>query len=333
MRALFSSEKMHDAMVFAVALIVAAGFWVLQKLNDTFEMDIDVPVSLVGVPHGVTLTTPLPKSVHVTMRDRGTQLIHYIRHSISPISLEFSLYDNGSATGHGYVPIADVQHALNMQMLTSTIIQRITPDTLEFYYNRGLHRRIPVRLMGTIETVKQSYLHDVSFSPDSVVVYAPSSVLDTMTYAYTEELHLNDIETNLTEDIKLRSMRGVKYEPASVRMSAQVDYYTERTFTIPIVGVNFPADKILRAFPSSVNVTFRIGSLDYNSVTADDFVLTVSYEELINNPGERFHLELKSIPETASLPRLSPSEFEYLIEHIGDEDTPSHPKEEDTPDE
>ena len=320
-KAVFSTDFMRDLFIFTGALVIATGFWLLQRLNDTFEMEFNVPISLVGIPRGVTLTTPLPESVHVTLRDRGTQLINYMRHHMQPITLEFSLYDNGGATGCGYVPISDVQHALNTQILTSTVIQRITPDTLEFYYNRGLHRRLPVRLMGSVETTESYYLHGVTFSPDSVVVYAPALVLDTMTYAFTDEIHVSGIENDFVESVHLRPMRGVKYDPEKIQMTAHVDYYTEKTITIPIVGVNFPADKVLRTFPSQVDVTFRIGAMDYNKVTEKDFVLTVSYEDLINHTGVRYPLELKSLPEGVSSPRLSPSEFEYLIEQT-QEDTP-----------
>ncbi len=325
-KAVFSTDFMRDLFIFTGALVIATGFWLLQRLNDTFEMEFNVPISLVGIPRGVTLTTPLPESVHVTLRDRGTQLINYMRHHMQPITLEFSLYDNGGATGCGYVPISDVQHALNTQILTSTVIQRITPDTLEFYYNRGLHRRLPVRLMGSVETTESYYLHGVTFSPDSVVVYAPALVLDTMTYAFTDEIHVSGIENDFVESIHLRPMRGVKYDPEKIHMTAHVDYYTEKTITIPIVGVNFPADKVLRTFPSQVDVTFRIGAMDYNKVTEKDFVLTVSYEDLINHTGARYPLELKSLPEGVASPRLSPSEFEYLIEQT-QEEAPMEPQE------
>lgn len=307
---------MRDILFFIGALIVATGFWVLQRLNDTFEMEVRVPLSLVGVPRGVTLTTPLPPSVQVTLRDRGTQLMNYMRHRMRPVTLEFALYDKGDATGRGYVPLADVRHAINSQMLTSTVIQRITPDTLEFFYNRGLHRRLPVRLAGTATATEHNYIHSVTFSPDSVIVYAPALVLDTMTHAYTEETHISDIESDYVDHLRLRPIRGVKYEPDVVQMTARVDYYTEKTVSVPVVGVNFPADKVLRAFPAQVDVTVRVGSKNYNNITSDGFVLTVSYEELINHPGDRFRPEIKSIPDDASMPRLSPAECEYLIEQV-----------------
>ena len=79
--------------------MVSGGFWLLQKLDDAFETDIVVPLELTGVPRGVVITDSLPSEIHFTIRDRGTNLFHYLRNSsryAKPITLDFSLYDDGN---------------------------------------------------------------------------------------------------------------------------------------------------------------------------------------------------------------------------------------------
>ena len=39
-------EKGRDMLVFAFFLAVSFGFWLLQKLDDTFDADIRVPLNL-----------------------------------------------------------------------------------------------------------------------------------------------------------------------------------------------------------------------------------------------------------------------------------------------
>ena len=181
-------EKGRDMLVFAFFLVVSTGFWVLQKLDDTFEADIRVPLELVGIPKGTIITTPLPKEVVFTVQDRGTNLLNYNQHSkgIQPIRLDFSLYDNGSVAGKVSVSATDVQRAFQQQMSSSTQVVRLTPSKYEFHYNRGVSRRIPVKVRGGFSTVQQNYLQGISIAPDSVTVYAPQTILDTLRYAYTE---------------------------------------------------------------------------------------------------------------------------------------------------
>ena len=49
-------------------------------------------------------------------------------------------------------------------------------------------------------------------------------------------------------------------------MMLPVDIYTEKTVEVPLRGVNFPADKVLRAFPSKVQVTFQVGLSHFRQI-------------------------------------------------------------------
>lgn len=310
-------ESSRDMMVFAFFLFVSAGFWLLQKLNDTFESVVHVPLELVGIPKSVIITTPLPSTLTVTIRDRGTNLFHYVRSGKlrKPITLDFSLYDNGSLTGIGHIPMSDVQHALQQQLLTSTRIQRISPDTLEFFYNRGLAKRVPVKFQGKIETQDQTYLRYVDFNPDSVTVYAPQAVRDTLRYAYILPQEHKEVGHTTTYDASFMPIRGVLYKPSTVKMTAQVDIYTERTIRVPVVGTNFPAGISLKTFPAEVSVTYRVGAQMADKINAGNFVLAVTYEELLRaKNANKYHLRLKSIPVGVSNVRIMPREVDYLLE-------------------
>lgn len=304
-------------MVFTFFLFVSSGFWLLQKLNETFETEIHVPLELVNVPKSVIITTPLPPLLTVTIHDRGTNLFHYMRSGKKKkaVLLDFSLYDNGGLTGVGHIPMVDVQHALQQQLLTSTRIQRIRPDTLEFFYNRGVAKRVPVKFQGKIETLEQTYLRHVEFNPESVTVYAPQAVRDTLRYAYIVPQHHKEVGHTATYDVGFLPIRGVLYKPSAIRMTAHVDIYTDRSIRIPVVGTNFPAGISLKTFPAEVTVTYRVGAQMADRIHAGNFVLAVTYEELLKTKNEhKFRLRLKSVPEGVSNVRITPREVDYLLE-------------------
>lgn len=309
------NPKSKEFLVFLFFFFVSATFWVLQALNDTFDLEVTAPLQLRGVPKNVMVTTELPSEIKVTIRNRGTSLIHYFRHrELPPVGLDFNRYDNGSVSARVQIPSSDVQRAVQNQLGDSKV-QSIRPDTLEFYYNRGLYHRLPVRTTGTISASPQNYLVGISYEPDSVDVYAPSSVLDTLQAAYTQPVELTDLTRSVSQDIMLNAKPGVKYVPSSVRFTAEVDYYTEKTVEVPIIGLNFPADKQLRTFPSKAKITFRIGAASFKRITQDSFVLAITYEELLDGL-EKYRLHLKSIPEGVSNIRIIPAEVDYLIEQV-----------------
>ena len=314
------SPRSKEFLVFLFFFFVSASFWVLQALNDTFDIEVAVPLQLRGVPKNVMVTTELPSEVKVTIRNRGSSLIHYLRHRVlTPVALDFSRYDNGSTSARVQLPLSDVQRAIQNQ-LGGSKVQSIRPDTLEFYYNRGLYHRLPVRVTGAISTSPQNYLLGVFCEPDSVDVYAPSSVLDTMQAAYSQPVDLTDLTHSVAQDIMLTSKPGIKYSPSSVRFTAEVDYFTEKTVEVPIIGLNFPADKQLRTFPSKANITFRVGAASFRKISHDSFVLAITYEELLQNAPDKYRLHLKSIPDGVSNIRIVPTEVDYLIEQVEEVD-------------
>lgn len=313
-------RKNREFLIFLFFFALSAVFWLLQTLNETFETEVVVPLKLNNVPSNLIITSDLPDELHVTVQDKGSILMKYLYgQPLTPVTVDYKNYDFGGMAGRVQVQEAEVRRAIAAQLFSSTRIQSIKPDTLEFFYNRGLKKKVPVLISGVIEPAQQYYLRHVVAKPDSVVVFAPSSILDTLQAAYTQNFYQAGLVESKNLQIPVRPIRGAKFIPDLLDVQIDVDIYTEKTVEVPIVGVNFPADKDLRTFPSKVKVTFKVGSKSYKSITADDFVLVISYEELINNESSKIPLHLKSIPEGVSSVRIHPSEVDYLLEQTSGE--------------
>lgn len=314
-------DKSHEVLVFLFFLGVSFCFWLLQTLNETFETEITIPLQLKKVPENVLITYELPSQINVTVREKGTSLLRYFRHNLkTPLAVDFDRYDNGNVTGRVQVPLTDIQRLVVNQLGETSHVLAIHPDTLEFCYNRGQSARLPVKVRGLISASPQSYLQGMDLTVDSVLVYAPASVLDTMRYAYTQVVDMQNLSRNSSTTVSFCKMKGVKYEPERVEVTAQVGYYTEKTVEVPIIGLNFPGDKELRTFPSKAKIVFRVGSGMFQRINASNFVLAITYEELLQNEDSKFRLHLKSLPDGVSNVRIIPEEVDYLIEQVDQEE-------------
>ena len=314
-KSLLFGKKSHDFFVFLFFFVVSSGFWLLQTLNETFEMELSIPLELKNVPENVHITTGLPPQVNITIKERGTTLLRFFRYSVhNAIEVDFDRYDAGLTNARVLVPTADIQRLIQNQLGVTNHITSMRPDTLEYYYNRGVARRLPVKICGSVSASPQNYIQSISLSEDSVMVYAPNAVLDTMQYAYSQAVNLSGLKENSVHNVSFRRMKGVEYVPNKVQMTAHVGYYAEKTVEVPIIGLNFPGDKELRTFPSKAKVTFRVESGRYQRITAENFVLAITYEELLQNPTDKYRLHLKSLPEGVTNARISPREVDYLIE-------------------
>lgn len=308
-------KKNREFLIFLFFFALSAVFWLLQTLNETFETEVAVPLKLQNVPSNLIITSDLPKELRVTVQDKGSILMKYLYgQSLLPVTVDYKKYESGGLAGRVEVSDQEVKKAITAQLFTSTKILAVKPDTLEFYYNRGLKKKVPVVINGVIDPAQQYYLRHVVSKPDSVVVFAPSSILDTLQAVYTQNFYQSGLIENKNLSVPVQPIRGAKFIPDVLDILIDVDVYTEKTVEVPVEGVNFPADKDLRTFPSKVNVTFRVGSKGYKQVTAEDFVLVISYEELLQNKSSKIPLHLKSIPEGVSAVRIHPAEVDYLLE-------------------
>lgn len=315
------SQKFREFLFFLFFMLVSASFWLLQALNDTFDVELRFSLKLTGVPSNIVITSDLPSDLNVVVRDKGLVLVRYLYgYKMTPLTVDYKDFDDGMISGRVLVPMKDIQNRVQSQLVSSTKIVSVRPDTLEFYFNRGAKKKIPVRLAGVIETSPEYYVDRIKCSPDSVTVFAPLDILDTITAAVVTPFHVTNLSANTRYQRSLQKVRGAKFVPSQVDVDLKVDLYTEKTVEVPVVGINFPASKDLRTFPSKVAVKFRVGMSQFKEVTADDFVIAVSYEELMENKSSKVALHLKSMPEGVSNVSIQPEEVDYLIEQIDDDE-------------
>ena len=309
----------RNFLVFMFFLALSASFWVFLALNDEYEKDFAVALRLNSVPDHVVITTELPATFHVVLKDRGSQLLNYQYAGLPAINLDFRNYDRQS--GHVVLSPADIVKLLQQRLSPTTKIVSYKAERLEYYFNNGLNVRLPVELKANLKTEQLYGISSIRVIPDSVTAYAMPEVLDTLRSAITQSLNLANISESMVCKVNLAKMRGVKFDPSSVRVKINVDQMTEKSVDVPVKRVNFPAGKTLRTFPSKVKIIFQVGMSMYRKITADDFTLVVNYETLLKATDGKIQLYLKSVPAGVSHVRIVPSTVDFLIEDVVEEDS------------
>lgn len=307
------SSKCREFLFFLFFVFISFCFWLLQILNDTYQTEFNIPLRLKNVPKEVVLTSDIPSEIKVKVEDRGTILLNYmLGRTFFPATFDFSDYQNKGT--RVVIPSSELSKKISTQLNATTRILAIRPDTVDFIYTKGTAMKVPVAVNKEVTTGRQYYVSDVKCNPDSVIVYAPEDALKNILTAYTQPIELKDITDTVVRHVPLQSIRGIKYVPSSVEVSVCVDMYSEKTVEVPVVGFDFPKGKILRTFPSKVQVTFQVGLSYFKSITANDFLLGISYLDLQKESGDKANVILQGVPDHVSHIRISPSSIDYLIE-------------------
>lgn len=309
------SKQSREFFVFLFFFFIAGAFWLLQTLNDDYEAELTMPIRLRGVPDNIIVTSDLPSSLKVKVKDKGVVLLNYmVAKNLFPIVLDFE--DHKGVNNHVKISASEFERKIASQLNASTRLLSVQPDTLEYIYSAGISKLVPVRLKGKVTSGRHYYIPDTLYSPDSVLVYAPGKILDAIDAAFTENIYLENISDTTTYQVALLPIKGVKYVPNIVSVTFPVDVYTEKTVEVPIVGIHFPDNKVLRTFPSRVKVTFRIGMSKFKEVNAEDFVIHVSYNDLIHNTSDKYQVSITAMPAIVSNVQVSPGQIDFLIEQI-----------------
>lgn len=297
-------------LIFLFFFALSGVFWLMMTLNETVEKEYDIPVRLVGVPRNAVLTGDLPDTVHVTIRDKGFTLVAY---DFQPLTFRFGTYADEDS-GHGVVPLADVQKQVLSQMYGSSKLLQVKPSKFDFYFTYGASKKVPVVFKGKITTSKSYYLAHTDFYPSTVTVYANKRQLDKLQSVEIVPFNYRNLQDTIHQNVRLRKIRGVKMVPSMVRLAVYPDVLTEETVEVPVTAVNMPANMVLRTFPAKVTVRFTVGASLFRAVKPSQFCVVADYNELSANPSDKCTLHLLGMPHTVSKARLEMETVDYLLE-------------------
>ncbi len=314
MRDFLFGKTNKELLIFLFFLALSGTFWLFLTLNESYERDFDIPVTITNVPKNVMLTSEETDTVRMTIRDKGFTLVTYLYGNALP-HLEVNYMQYNRNNGICTVPAADLQKLARQQLASGSRITVVKTDKLEYYYNYGDKKRVPVRWSGRVIPEELYFISGVGYWPDSVTVYASPEKLDSINVIYTEQLNYANFRDTLLIDCRLAKHKGIKTVPEEVKVGFYTDVLTEESLDgIPVQGINMPKGKTLRTFPAKVKVSFVTGASVFRNLRPDHFRVVADYNELKNNPSEKCHIYLKSTPPGISRARLSVSQVDYLIE-------------------
>lgn len=313
----FNRKRTKEVMTFLLFVALSACFWVMQTVYEETDGSFEVQFVVRDMPSNAVFTTPVPTTLKVTVHDRSIALMrYYVKHSLRELAVDFDRY----ADEAGNFRLSGTElHALLQEALDGTTqVSTVTPAIIDARFALTQGRRMPVRFDGAVEAQLQSRCGPVHLTPDSVTVYAPDAILDTLREVRTERRVYEGLSQPLSEVLPLHLPLGVKTDPAEVRLEVNVEEYVEKTFArVHIETVDVPDSLKLRTFPSMVQLSCNVNLSQYKELSADEFQLSVSYADLPTDGSVVAHLPIHVAgPEAATHIRIRPDSVEYLIEEV-----------------
>lgn len=311
---LLGYAQSKELLTFLFFLCLSFLFWILQSMNEEGEANFVIPIEYKNIPEGVVLTQTPPDELRLKLRDKGIILLNYsFGNRFTPLVIDFKQYENNK--GIIYLQSDQLGALIKKQLNPGSTILAIRPDTVAIFYARQGSKKVPVQLDANLNTGPQAIIaHPIQLIPDSVQIYAPEPILDTLKVVHTQSLKLTNLTDTVQSVVSLLQPYGTKVVPSQVKVLIPVEEYTEKILNLPLNVLGLPDSLALRTFPSLIRLSCFVTLNNFKDLSPDLFEVGVHYNEISTAQGNKIAVELIRKPENISNIRIFPDSVEFIIE-------------------
>ena len=303
-----------ETLIFLLFILLALGFWLIQNLQQEYEIEIFIPVRYRNIPVEMRSTEHFPQEIVAKVRDKGNVLINYTwLRSFSPVEVNL---EDVRKEKNIHVSRRTIEASISKQLLTTTSLLNIEPQTLTIEYTELQYKEVPVDIDISVSLEPGFQISkSMIVIPESVLLYADSNTLDSITNVKTVYSEVKRV--NQTTEIKLRLQQkaGVQIEPEEVTVTIPVEEFTEKRITLSVTCNDVPDHYELRTFPSSVEIVCNIPISRFRELTESDLEIQIPFQEFEAGQTEgKTPLYLTKQPLWVIHPVIIPDVIEFIIE-------------------
>ncbi len=304
------SPRGRDTMMFLLFVVISCILWAVLSLNDEKQYDLRLPMRITNVPDSVTLISPGPEALSVSLRAKGTQLMKMTVGRMPTVNVDFRAF---RSDGTVHLSATDLK-GLVRNATGGSQVSMVYPDSLSLPYTTHKGIRVPVRLDYKVTAGPQSALTGrPRLSADSVLLYTAGSA-DRADAVSTEPIHLLGIDKNTTLRVKLMAPRGTRLIPDSIDVTFEVEPLIFKSRKVVIEPINVPEGTKLITFPAQIDVFFMVPVSGYRQ-SDNHFRVVADYRTIRQGTGSRnVKLSLINVPSNFQNAHLSADSAEYIIE-------------------
>jgi hypothetical protein len=299
-----------------VCVLLAAGFWFIHALSQTYEELIQVKVEYVNLPAERMMPNDLPDSVTAKVQASGFSLLTFLWSSGNdPIQLDLSRAR--SIGGGEYALVTNwKQYTVQTGVGKEIKVLKLYPDTVVISFEGRLEKQVPVRPRAQINCAPMYRIGDsITISPQYVTISGPEALLERISYVETEQKVYDDVTTNIDEEVRLVLPEGitqVSVQPSVVKLHATVGKYTEGRFTIPLNTINVPPNVDLKTFPDKVDVIFQVPVEDFAAIKPEMFRAVADYRK-VKSGSQSLEVEIVRAPMVIRQLKTEPARVDFII--------------------
>lgn len=296
--------------MFLIFIAVAAGFWFILALNDNITETFRVKLSIMNVPDSVTFITDPPSEIHVTLRDKGTNILRSGVVKNPEVQINFRDYAHD---GILKLSASDLNAELKADLGGAAQITSSSLDSLRLFYTTDPGKKVPVIVKSDVSAASGYIIPGNPVSLQKLVkIYSVGNEVDTIHSVYTQHFIKKDLSQTSVFKIKLVDIPNVKIVPSVVEVRVPVEPLVHKESFVSVDVENLPVGESLLLFPNKVPVSFYVPMSRFNDENLP-LSVAVDYNDIHRMSGSKLPVRVaKSSPSLVNI-ELKSDSVEYTL--------------------
>lgn len=294
--------------IFIASVIFAVILWGSISLSDSYYTNIEVKLTLTNFPEGYTTGSQLPENIKLRVRGQGWRLVSI---NVGP-ETEFRVSVGGDS-GRQNISLYNYLES-NRWLLSDVDIMNLYPDSLNFFVERVISKKLPV-VSGLELDFKPGYglASEIKLNPDSVIVKGPLSYLRVRKEINTNSIPLGLLDSRTSTEVNLDNIPGFEYSTNLVDVVLDVQRIVDKQFENISVDVsNIPSGREVVLLPNKININIRGGIEILGKLMPEQFHAYVKYQTLVQDTTGSVVPEI-ILPKNVALQFSKPDRLRYVI--------------------
>ena len=299
--------------VIAVCFFMSLIFWFLIKFSKEYTYYIDYPIELINQPIDKYWKDEPLSNLKVKVNGYG---FNFLKETFSSRLLKVDVSKLQRTNSNTYFWLSQSERSNIAIELNGFSILEIDPDTLFLNFSKKTKKSVQVKVPLNLN-FRENYEQYGSFkiSPNTVDVFGPSHILDTLSFVYTDVLNQNDIVQSINSNLKIQLPNNLlSTNDSDINVIQEVARFTQISKMIPIKLKNVPKRKELIIKPSEVELSYWVAMQDVDKINASDFLIYCDYNEvyMTDNAILNVFIDESKTPSIVQKVKYHPSTVEFI---------------------
>ena len=303
----------------AYSFVIAFVFWFFIKSEDSYTVNLDIPLVARNLQEQKTYKEEVPESIFVTLKGTGRSFIwlrvfnNFYRDDFKAVIDLSSITDEYNFELDSYYK-ENPEKIVLPSSLDLQFVEVLNPRNVQIKLQRYMVKKVPIESQILVSTEPGYIALEGQFSPDSISIGGPEEAVNQIDFVFTEKDTLIDLVASVNGNWSiLNPNKLVSFDPKKVDALIDVQPISETIVTgIPVELINKPNDVNVFVNPATVSLTIVGGLKQITNILPEDIDVIIDFD-LWNSEKQFYSPKIKLPDYLIEWKDLSPNNLEILV--------------------